>query len=233
MEYNVPSLLNKPMRIAILFSGGKDSTFALYWAVQQGWDICCLVSLMPSRSDSWMFHTPNIQFVRQQAEALGLPLVAQATSGEKEKELDDLKKALQKAKDDYKIDGVVAGALASDYQQERVNRICEDLKLKTFAPLWHKDQDRLLREMIECGFEIIIQHIAAEGLSEKWLGRRMDKECYDDLLVLHQKFGMNPAGEGGDDRLRRRDHHLGGPDRRNHNRPGRVRGPGDKHRLRR
>ncbi|MBI4150164.1 TIGR00289 family protein [Candidatus Woesearchaeota archaeon] len=186
------------MRIAVLFSGGKDSTFALYWAVQQGWDVKCLVSLMPSRADSWMFHTPNIQFVKVQAEALGLPIVIQATSGEKEAELDDLKKALQTAKEKYNIEGVVVGALASDYQQERVNRICEDLKLKTYAPLWHKDQKLLLQEMIDCGFEIIIQHIAAEGLSEKWLGRKLDQRCYDDLLLLHKKFGMNAAGEGGE-----------------------------------
>lgn len=186
------------MHLAILFSGGKDSTFALYWAVQQGWDVRCLVSVMPTRADSWMFHTPNIQFVNYQAEALGLPLVAQATSGEKEKELNDLKKALQQAKKKYHVDGVVVGALASDYQQERVNRVCEDLQLKTYAPLWHKDQDRLLREMIDCGFEIIIQHIAAEGLSEKWLGRKLDQRCHDDLLILHKKFGMNPAGEGGE-----------------------------------
>lgn len=186
------------MHTTILFSGGKDSTFALYWAIQQGWDVRCLVSLMPSRADSWMFHTPNIQYAKLQAEALGLPLVAQATSGEKEKELDDLKAALRKAKETYKIEAVVVGALASDYQQERVNRVCEDLKLKTFAPLWHKDQDRMLREMIECGFEIIIQHVAAEGLSEKWLGRRIDQRCYDDLLLLHQKFGINVAGEGGE-----------------------------------
>ncbi len=186
------------MRTTILFSGGKDSTFALYWAVQQGWDVRCLVSLMPLRADSWMFHTPNIQYVKLQAEALGLPLVAQATSGEKEKELDDLKAALQKAKDAYKIEAVIVGALASDYQQERVNRVCEELKLKTFAPLWHKDQDRILREMIECGFEIIIQHVAAEGLSEKWLGRKIDQRCYDDLLLLQKQFGMNVAGEGGE-----------------------------------
>ena len=186
------------MRIAILFSGGKDSTFALYWAVQQGWDVKCLVSLMPTRVDSWMFHTPNIQFVKQQAEALELPLVTQVTSGEKEKELMDLKLALEEAKQKYSLQGIIVGALASDYQQERVNRVCEDLQLKTFAPLWHKDQDRLLREMISCGFEIIIQHVASEGLTEKWLGRKIDEACYQDLLVLHKKYGMHPAGEGGE-----------------------------------
>ncbi len=186
------------MRIAVLYSGGKDSTFALYWAAQQGWDVCCLVSLFPSRADSWMFHTPNIQFVKHQAEALGLPLVAQATSGEKEAELQDLKTALNTARKQYTLNGIVVGALASDYQQERVNRICEDLQLKTYAPLWHKDQDRLLREMIECGFEIIIQHVAAEGLSEKWLGRKIDRACYQDLLKLHEQYSLNPAGEGGE-----------------------------------
>ncbi|MBI1971205.1 diphthine--ammonia ligase [Candidatus Woesearchaeota archaeon] len=186
------------MKVASLFSGGKDSMFSLYWAVQQGWDVRCLVTLCPMNKDSWMFHTPNISWTRVQAEALGIPHILHKTSGEKEDELADLRDALQQAKQEYHLQGLVVGAILSDYQQERVNRICEEVGLKTFAPLWHKDQKLLLREMIDCGFDIIIQSIAADGLSKKWLGRRIDHAAYHDLVALQQKIGFHPAGEGGE-----------------------------------
>lgn len=186
------------MNVAILFSGGKDSVFSCYWAIQQGWEVRCLVTLVSNRSDSWMFHTPNIRFTALQAEAIGIPILSQKTEGKKEEELADLKSALLKAKKQYRIEGLVVGALASDYQQERVNRVCEDVGLKTFSPLWHKEQGFLLREMVECGFDIIVQSIAAEGLDESWLGRHIDQVALDDLKKLNKKSGMHIAGEGGE-----------------------------------
>lgn len=186
------------MRIAILFSGGKDSTFALYWAIQQAWDVCCLVTLKSSKKDSWMFHTPNITWTSLQAKALGIPQIMHTTKGEKESELADLAAVLHKAKRQYRLDGLVVGAILSDYQQERVNRVCHDVGLKVFSPLWHKRQGHLLQEMIDCGFEIIIQSVAAEGMDKAWLGRRLDSGARSELLALQKKFGFHPAGEGGE-----------------------------------
>ncbi len=123
------------MRIGILFSGGKDSTFTLSYYLEQAWDVACLISLIPKNTESWMFQTPDVAITKLQAKALGFPLITQETNGEKEKELLDLKKALEKAKKAYKLDGVAVGALASDYQHERVNRICHELYLLCFLPL--------------------------------------------------------------------------------------------------
>ncbi len=186
------------MNVAALFSGGKDSVFTVYWAIQQGWDVRCLVTLVSDNPDSYMFHTPNIELTRLQSKAMGIPQIFHRTKGRKEEELLDLKAALLKAKEKYKITALLVGAIASDYQQERVNRVCEEIGIKTFAPLWHKRQGLLLQEMIECGFEIIIQSIAADGLDKCWLGRRIDQKCYADLGRLHKKVGLHIAGEGGE-----------------------------------
>ncbi len=186
------------MNVAALFSGGKDSVFTVYWAIQQGWDVRCLVTLVSDNPESYMFHTPNIGWTKLQSKAMGIPYLFYRTKGRREEELVDLRAALLKAKETYKITGVMVGAIASDYQHERVNRVCEEIGLKTFAPLWHKRQDLLLQEMIECGFEIIIQSIAAEGLDRKWLGRRIDQKCYVDLERLHRKLGLHITGEGGE-----------------------------------
>ena len=186
------------LRLGVLFSGGKDSTFATYIATLFGWDIACLITLKSENPNSFMFHTPNINITKYQAEAMGLPIIMEATSGKKEDELGDLFEALKKAKEQYKINGIIVGALASDYQHERLNRVCEELQLKTFAPLWHKDQAMLLKEMIELRMEIFISSIAADGLGEKWLGRKLDTKAYLELLQLHHRIGLHPAGEGGE-----------------------------------
>lgn len=186
------------MKVALLFSGGKDSVFTAYWTIQQGWDLKCFITLVSSNPDSYMFHTPNIEWTKLQSKAIGIPHLFHKTKGIKEKELHDLKAALLKAKKKYKITGLMVGAIASDYQQERVNRICEEISLKTFAPLWHKRQDLLMEEMIDCGFDMIIQSIAADGLTKAWLGRKIDHKCFADLKRLHKKVGLHVAGEGGE-----------------------------------
>lgn len=186
------------MRVGVLFSGGKDSTFSAYIATLFGWDVCCLLSLKSKNPTSFMFHTPNIDLVTYQAEAMELPLLIEETLGEKEEELADLKRLLRKAQRKYKLDGIVVGALYSDYQQERVNRICYELGLKTFAPLWHVSQEYLVREMLDLGFEILFSSIAAYGLGKEWLGKKLDDRLYQRLLQLHNQYGLHVAGEGGE-----------------------------------
>ncbi|PIN85731.1 MAG: TIGR00289 family protein [Candidatus Diapherotrites archaeon CG11_big_fil_rev_8_21_14_0_20_37_9] len=184
--------------VGILFSGGKDSVFSLYYYLEQGWDIKCLISLKSSNKESWMFHTPAISLVELQAKAIGLPIIVQETGGEKEKELLDLELALKRAKKEFGIKKVVVGALLSDYQQERVNRVGHNVNLKCHAPLWHKNQEKLLREIIYAGFDVRISGIASAGLSEKWLGRQIDAHAVDELVVLNKKIGLHVGGEGGE-----------------------------------
>lgn len=133
-----------------------------------------------------------------QAEALGIPVILQKTKGEKEKELKDLEKAIKKAKEKYSIEGVAVGALASDYQQERINRICHKLGLKCFNPLWHKDQAKLLEEIIVSGFEVRLVKVAAEGLNKDWLGKILTLEDLERLKKLNKKIGLHVGGEGGE-----------------------------------
>ena len=186
------------MKLAVLFSGGKDSTFTLYYCLKQKLDVKCLITLKSSNKDSYMFHTPNINITEQQSKALNIPLLEQTTSGEKELELEVLKKAIIAAKNRYSIDTIAVGAVLSNYQSERVNKICKELQLACYSPLWHKNQELLLTEIVDSGFEIIIQSIAADGLNKKWIGRKIDKQAIAELVQLQKKFGLNPTGEGGE-----------------------------------
>jgi ABC transporter with metal-binding/Fe-S-binding domain ATP-binding protein len=184
------------MRLAALFSGGKDSTFALLKAMKQGHEIKYLVTLFPQREDSWMFHYPCVEQTRLQSKALGIRQIIQKTAGEKEKELDDLRKVLIKIKP--KIDGIVSGAVASKYQKNRIDKICEELGLESIAPLWGRNQEELLNEEIRSGLDIIITSVSTAGLDKSWLGKRIDAMVIDELKQLHEKYGLNLVFEGGE-----------------------------------
>lgn len=185
-------------KIGALFSGGKDSNLSLWLASREGKEISCLISLIPENKDSYMFQTPEVNFLKLQAIALDIPLLVTKTKGEKEKELVDLKKAIKFAKEKYQLTGIVAGALYSVYQKERIEKICKELNLKLIAPLWHMKEEDEINLLLKNKFKFVICKIAAYGFSEKLLGKVIDKKDLEELKKLNKKYKVNIAGEGGE-----------------------------------
>jgi len=185
------------MKLAVLFSGGKDSYLALQYASEND-DISCLLTLQSKNQDSWMFHTPAIEWTKAQAKSMGFDHLVLETSGIKEKELDDLEEIIKSAMMKHSIEGVVTGALASVYQSTRVQKICNDLKLWCFNPLWQMSQENLLEELLDNDIESIITGVAAEPFDSSWLGREINSKCVNELLMLKSSHRINPAGEGGE-----------------------------------
>jgi len=186
------------MRCAALFSGGKDSTYAVFLAIEYGYDVSCLVSIVSENLDSYMFHTPSISEVKKQSEVMGIPLLVQETRGVKEEELKDLKNVIERAKVDFDVEGVITGSVESAYQASRVQRICNELGLECFNPLWQKDQLELLQDIVRNHFDVIVTSVSAYPLNRSWLGRKIDEKFIHDVEDLYSRFGINPAGEGGE-----------------------------------
>jgi len=185
------------MRLGVLFSGGKDSTLALHKAAEKE-EVVCLITLVSENKASFMFHTPNIDITALQAEAMGLPLIKKVTKGKPEEELKDLEEAITQAIKDYKIEGVVTGAVESVYQSKRIQLICNRLNISCISPLWKKNQKALLEELVAKGFKVIISGVFAYPLDESWLGKEIDNELIERLSLLGKEFGLSVAGEGGE-----------------------------------
>ena len=181
------------MKVGCLISGGKDSLYACYIAKQWGWEISHLIAIAPKKL-SWMYHGENVHLIPMIAESIGLPLLMKESDAEKERELEDLKELILKAG----IDAIVSGAIASEYQRTRIEKICHEAGVKSFMPLWHKNQKRLLKEMIDAGFVIVIDAIAAEGLDENLLGRVIDGDVFKKLEKVTDEYKINMGGEGGE-----------------------------------
>ena len=185
------------MKLAVLFSGGKDSYLALQYASIDH-EIACLLTLESKKEDSWMFHTPAIEWTQLQAESMKFNRLTMETSGVKDKELNDLKTIIKSAITKYSIEGIVTGALASVYQATRIQKICNELNLWCFNPLWQMPQEMLLQELLSSKIKSIITGVAAEPFDASWLGRSIDSACVDDLMKLEESHRINPAGEGGE-----------------------------------
>lgn len=189
--------MNK-MKVGVLFSGGKDSVFAAFLAKRKGHQISCLMTMESQNSDSYMFHTPSIKMTEIQSNAMEIPIIFKETKGEKEKELKDLEKLVKKAKKDYGIQGVFTGAVESVYQSSRIKKICDDLELKCFNPLWKKNPEEYWEEIFKNNFKIIITGVASFGLGKEWLGRKINKNHYNELKKLQKKFLFHLSFEGGE-----------------------------------
>ncbi len=186
------------LRLGVLFSGGKDSTYSAYIMQRQNYELSCLITMKSVNKESFMFQSAGVELAELQAEAMGLPIVLGKTKGEKEKELLDLEKTIKIAKEKYKLDGIVSGAVFSTYQRDRIEKICDKLGLKIFSPLWHKPQEEEVKELLQHGFTFVFTAVAAEGLDKSWLNRVITMKEVDKLITLHQRVGINVAGEGGE-----------------------------------
>lgn len=186
------------MKLGILFSGGKDSAYSAWLAKEYDYELTCLISIFSENPESYMFHTPSIKKTKKQAEVMGVPLIVQKTKGKKEEELEDLEKAIQKAKQKYKIQGIVSGAIQSVYQASRIQKICDKLNLECFNPLWQKNEEEYLEELIQNKFKAIITGVFAYPLNESHLGREINQEFIKEIKELNKKYKIHIAGEGGE-----------------------------------
>ena len=193
-----------------LFSGGKDSSWALYRALEDGLDVSRLVTVHPT-GDSYMYHVPATALAALAAESIGITLVnvepedfgaddAADSSAQGDDELEPLEVALTELDSELEggIAGVTAGAVESEYQTSRIQGMCDRLGCELYAPLWQEEPRELADAMLEAGFEIKLIQVAAEGLDESWLGRTLDREAIEELEELHEEYGVHILGEGGE-----------------------------------
>ena len=187
------------LKLASLFSGGKDSTYAIHKARLAGHSIECLVSQYPQSDESHLLHYPNMKFTSLQAHSMKIPqIVSEIENSEMKTETEKLQHMLEKAKKEFGIDGIVHGGLFSDYQRKCFEKIAINLGLKIFSPLWHIDQKDYLRELIKSNFKFIITSVSSDGLDEKWLGKEVTIENAEMLADLSTKHSFNLSFEGGE-----------------------------------
>ena len=187
------------MKLACLFSGGKDSTYAIHLTKKQGHDIVCLLSVFPKSEESHLLHHPNLKWTKLQSESMNIPqLTIHSNVDETSDELIVIEKLLQNAKDNFQIDGLVHGGIKSKFQKEKFETLCLKLNLVCIAPLWEMDPKKYMNELIDSNFDFMMITVSSDGLDDQWLGKLILKSDIAILNNLSDKFGFNLNFEGGE-----------------------------------
>ena len=187
------------MKLASLFSGGKDSMYAIALAQKQGHEIKCLLSIFPKSDESHLLHHPNISWTKLQSKSMNIPqLTIVSTSEQTDDELSVIENLLKLAKEKFQIEGIVHGGIKSKFQKDKFQMICSKLNLTVIAPLWGTVPEEYMNELIDSGFDFILTTVTSDGLNDSWLGKTISKSDVISLKNLSEKFGFNLNFEGGE-----------------------------------
>ena len=187
------------MKLASLFSGGKDSTFAIYLAQKEGHEIKCLLSILTKSDESHLLHHPNIKWTKLQAESMNIPQITiNSDSDDTDNELSLLERLLQTAKDEYGIEGLVHGGIKSNFQKEKFEKVCSKYGLTVIAPLWNLEPEQYMHDLLDANFVFIMITVSSDGLDDSWLGKTIGFPEIISLKKLSDKFGFNLNFEGGE-----------------------------------
>ena len=187
------------MKLAALFSGGKDSTYAILLAKKLGHSVDVLLTLYPHSDESHLLHYSNITFTKLQSESMKIPqLIEKITSTDAKNESEKLNSLIALAKENYDIEGIVHGGILSKYQKDNFSLTCKKNNLKIISPLWNKEPGSYMKDLLDENFEYIISTVSSEGLTDSWLGRIINKNDLEELQKLQKKFNFNLNFEGGE-----------------------------------
>jgi diphthine-ammonia ligase len=181
------------MKIVASWSGGKDSCFACYKAIQEGYDVSQLLIMMSDPSES-SFHMIRSDMLDAQSQAIGIPIVKWTTTPDTYEQ--DFKKALLQMKAEG-VEGIVTGDVydVALHEPGWLDRVCKEVDLTPVKPLWHRDTQNILNEFINEGFKATVVRVKTDVLGMEWLGRQVNRKFFDDLLKLGT---VDPCGERGE-----------------------------------
>ncbi|HEU5119951.1 MAG TPA: diphthine--ammonia ligase [Candidatus Nitrosocosmicus sp.] len=187
------------MNFGGLFSGGKDSTFAISELIRQGHKLTCIIAMQPVSDDSMLFHYPSTKLIKKISKVLDVPLIeVQCSSPDKESESNQLQRAIYNDSSSYPIEGISHGCISSKFQLRIINDICRESNLSMLSPVWQIETDFYFNQLFDQKFEIMITRVAASGLEKSWLGKTIDRLNYLKLRELSEKYGFNLTFEGGE-----------------------------------
>jgi uncharacterized protein (TIGR00290 family) len=183
------------MKVGILFSGGKDSCQAIKWALDKGHEIVALITVKPKDTEAYLWHYATSEWTLLSAQAIGLPLIMlKCEKTNPEEEAKELEKVLKK----IKIDALLLGGVGLQKTQiKAIEKVAKKFKVKVLVPYKNYTSEQLLEEELKSGLDIVITQVASDGLGPEWLGRKLDKNSFEELKKLSKKFGFDILGEGG------------------------------------
>lgn len=181
--------------VFVSWSGGKDSCFACYRAAASGLKVRCLLNMVTADGKRSWTHGLSTEWLQIQSQAIGIPLVQRQTTGASYETV--FKNGLLTFKSEG-IGGGVFGDIDIEEHRQWVDRVCHEVGITSYLPLWGQHQEKILKDFIDLGFEAIIVVAKADLFGKEWLGRKIDLDFIKDLDGLRQTKDITPCGEAGE-----------------------------------
>jgi diphthine-ammonia ligase len=174
------------LRAVGLFSGGKDSLYAIYLAEREGVSVEQLISLVPSLPGPSP-HAENMKAIRILAGSMGKSLTIVDFNREE---------SFIEALEVLDVDALVAGDIFVEAHLTGLQDVCDKVGLKFLDPLYGKDTSEFFHEIFGLGFKALITGVDLKFLVEEWLGFTISKKTGATFL---SKIGeVDPLGENGE-----------------------------------
>jgi len=181
------------MRVAVLWSGGKESCLAYHKVITQGYDVAYIVTFIGN--EPFLCHP--LPLMSLQSTALGIPHLKIKVQEPYRKGYIEAISSLTKTKE---IEGIVTGdiSIIDNVHGDWIGDVCEEVGIDVIRPLWGLDHHRILEEVILSGFRAIFTCVRRPWFDEEWLGRELDTDRLKSLKVLSNEYGIDLCGENGE-----------------------------------
>lgn len=177
------------------WSGGKDSSLALHYALQnREYSVERLLTNVNNQYHRISMHGVRENLLEAQAQTIGLPLQKiilpeQPSMPEYESIMAQTVTGLKSEDFTHAFFGDIFLEDLRKYREERLAKV----GLEARFPLWKRDTTELLHEFIDLGFKTVVVCTRAELLDESFAGRIIDRDFLKDLPA-----GVDACGENGE-----------------------------------
>ncbi|GIN87678.1 ATP pyrophosphatase [Heyndrickxia sporothermodurans] len=181
-------------RIALSWSGGKDSCLALHKLVSQNYEIACLVTTAPRETGLTFAHGEKLELIHAQGRSLGIPV--QVINCSYETYSSDFRDELLRLKEIYVLDGIAFGDLYLEEHKKWGEKLANETNIEAIYPLWMKQSDAFdaLSAFIDSGYQAMVIRVMHGKLPNEWLGKQVNSE----FLMEIKDFDVCPMGESGE-----------------------------------
>jgi len=182
-------------KILLSWSGGKDSTLALYEIQKtKGYEIIALLTTVTDGYGRVSMHGVREELLERQAESLGLRLhkILIPRNPTNEEYGSIMKEVLTKYKNENVHSVAFGDIFLEDLRQYREKNLAK-IGMKGIFSIWKRNTRELVRTFIDAGFRAIVTCVDSKVLDSSFVGREID-----DDFIRQLPPHIDPCGENGE-----------------------------------
>jgi uncharacterized protein (TIGR00290 family) len=137
-----------------------------------------------------------LDFIKMQAQALALPHYVVPISKPFEQSYEA---GLCKLRDEMGVNYIVTGDITEvDGHPNWIRERSRPVGLNVYTPLWGRNRNALLRQVVERGFKVLFSCVKTRWLDENWIGRELNSSAIAELQTIREQTGLDLCGEEGE-----------------------------------